>query len=81
MTWTILVLVLGIALYMFGGMMLKNDGKNPAILKKAISVIAVIMVAGSVCRLYVPYYLTSVNPAILREMAEGMQEQQNAYTA
>ena len=78
MTWTILVLVLGIALYMFGGMMLKNDGKNPAILKKAISVIAVIMVAGSVCRLYVPYYLTSVNPAILQEMAEGMQEQQNA---
>lgn len=78
MTWTILVLVLGVALYMFGGMMLKNDGKNPVILKKAISVIAVIMVAGSVCRLFVPYYLTSVNPAILQEMAEGMQEQQNA---
>jgi protein-disulfide isomerase len=82
MTWTILVLVLGIALYMFGGMMLKHDAKKPAmgakLVKKAIKVIAIIMVAGSVCRLYVPYYLTSVNPAIIQEMVEGMQAQQNA---
>lgn len=82
MTWTILVLVLGIALYMFGGMMLKHDAKKPSmgaiLTKKAIAVIAIIMVAGSVCRLYVPYYLTSVNPAIIQEMVEGMQEQQNA---
>ena len=82
MTWTILVLVLGIALYMFGGMMLKHDAKKPAMgaimAKKAIKVIAIIMVAGSVCRLYVPYYLTSVNPAIIQEVVEGMQEQQNA---
>jgi protein-disulfide isomerase len=46
--------------------------------KKAIKVIAIIMVAGSVCRLYVPYYLTSVNPAIIQEVVEGMQAQQNA---
>ena len=81
MTWTILVLVLGIALFMFGGMMLKSDSKKPSmgviLAKKAIKVIAIIMVAGSVCRLYVPYYLTSVNPAILQEMVEGMQAQQN----
>ncbi len=81
MTWTILVLVLGIALFMFGGMMLKSDSKKPStgviLAKKAIKVIAIIMVAGSVCRLYVPYYLTSVNPAIIQEMVEGMQAQQN----
>lgn len=81
MTWTILVLVLGIALYMFGGMMLKHDAKKPAmgakLVKKAIKVIAIIMVAGSVCRLYMPYYLTSVNPAIIQEMVEAMQEQLN----
>lgn len=82
MTWTILVLILGIALYMFGGMLLKQDTKKTekgaiwAI--KAIKIISIIMVAGSVCRLYVPYYLTSVNPAIIQEMVEGMQEQQNA---
>lgn len=81
MTWTILVLVLGIALYMFGGMMLKHDTKKPAMgviwAKKAIKIIAIIMVAGSVCRLYVPYYLTSVNPSIIQEMVEGMQAKQN----
>lgn len=81
MTWTILVLVLGIALYMFGGMLLKGDNKKPAkgviLAKKAIKVIAIIMVAGSVCRLYVPYYLTSVNPAIVQDMVEGMQAKQN----
>ena len=46
MTWTILVLVLGVALYMFGGMMLKHDAKKPAmgakLVKKAIKVIAII---------------------------------------
>ena len=82
MTWTILILVLGIALYMFGGMMLKHDAKKTsvavALVRKAIKLVAIIMVAGSVCRLYVPYYLTSVNPAIIQEMVEGMQAQQNA---
>lgn len=82
MTWTILVLVLGIALYMFGGMLLKRGDKKPAMgiimVNKAIKIIAIIMVAGSVCRLFVPYYLTSVNPMILQDMANGMQEMQNA---
>lgn len=82
MTWTILVLVLGIALYIFGGMMLKHDGKKPStgniLANKTVKMIAIILVAGSVCRLFVPYYLTSVNPAIIQEMVNGMQEQQNA---
>lgn len=82
MTWTILVLVLGVALFMFGGMMLKHDAKKASmavvLTKKAIELIAVIMIAGGVCRLFVPTYLVDVNPAILQEMAQGMQEQQNA---
>lgn len=82
MTWTILVLVLAIALFMFGGMLLKQNGKNPSMAivmaKKSIKLVAIILIAGSVCRLFVPYYLTSVNPAILQEMANGMQAQQNA---
>lgn len=82
MTWTILVLVLGIAMYMFGGMLLKHDAKKPStgiiLAKKSIKLIAIILVAGSVCRLFVPYYLTSVNPLIIQEMANGAQEQLNA---
>ena len=30
------------------------------------------------CRLYMPYYLTAINPAIVQEMVNGMQEQQQA---
>ena len=81
MTWTILILLLGIALFLFGGMLLKGDGKkssNGGIAQKLIKLVAIILIAGSVTRLYVPYYLTSVNPMILQEMASKMQEQQNA---
>ena len=81
MTWTILILLLGIALFLFGGMLLKGDGKkssNGGIAKKLIKLVAIILIAGSVTRLYVPYYLTSVNPMILQEMASKMQEMQNA---
>lgn len=82
MTWTILVLVLAIALFMFGGMLLKNEGKKPAagviFGKKAIKLVSILLIAGCVCRLYTPYYLTKVNPAILQEMVTAMQEQQNA---
>ena len=81
MTLTILVLVLGIALFLFGGALLKAGDKKPAdgakLVKHVIKLIAIILVAGSVCRLYVPYYLTDVNPAIVQEMVQGMQEQQN----
>ena len=82
MTWTILVLILGIALYVFNGKLVKQDAKKPSAmsiyLKKAINVVALWLVAGSVCRLFVPYYLTDVNPAIIQEMVEGMQAQQQA---
>ena len=82
MTWTILVLLLGIALYVFSGTLVKQNAKKVSAvavyLKKAVNVVAALLIAGSVCRLYVPYYLTDVNPAILQEMVESMQEQQNA---
>ena len=82
MTWTILVLLLGIALYVFSGVLVKQNTKKVSAvavyLKKAVNVVAALLIAGSVCRLYVPYYLTDVNPAILQEMVESMQEQQNA---
>ena len=82
MTWTILVLILGIALYVFADKLVKQDAKKPSAmsvyLKKSVKVLAALLMAVSVCRLYVPYYLTDVNPAIIQQMVEGMQEQQNA---
>ena len=83
MTWTILILVIGILLFLFGGMLLpKGDERKPAaskiVAKKCISLIAIILISGSMCRLYMPYYLTAINPAIVQEMVNGMQEQQQA---
>lgn len=83
MTWTILVLVVGILLFLFGGMLLpKGDEKKPSagkiFAKKSITLIAIVLISGSMCRLYTPFYLTAVNPAIVQEMVNGMQEQQQA---
>ncbi|MBO8425404.1 MAG: DsbA family protein [Proteobacteria bacterium] len=83
MTWTILVLVVGILLFLFGGMLLpkNNDKKSAAgniVLGKCINLIAIILIMGSVCRLYTPFYLTKINPIIVQEMVNGMQEQQQA---
>ncbi|MBR1380007.1 MAG: thioredoxin domain-containing protein [Alphaproteobacteria bacterium] len=81
MIWTILLLVLAIALFMFGGMLFKHDSKKPSacamMAKKFVKLVAIVLVTGCVTRLFVPYYLTSVNPAILQEMANGMQAQEN----
>ena len=82
MTWTILALILGIALFLFGGMLVKGDDKKPTmgviLCKKVIKLIAIILVAGCVTRLYIPYYLTHVNPGIVQTMITAMQEQQQA---
>lgn len=84
MTWTILALVIAVALYMFGGMLIKHDPKQPKnmtrfIVKKTAGLVAVVLLIIGVSRLWTPYYLTSVNPGILREMLNAMQtaEQQN----
>ena len=80
MTWTIVILVVAIALYMFGGLLVKHDGKKPVakgfIMHKGISVIAIVLIAGCVCRLWAPVYLTQTNPGILQDMVTAMQEQQ-----
>lgn len=79
MIWTIitvLILLAAIALYMFGG---KQDGKKVAadtIASKGISVVAIVLIAFSVCRLFTPTYLVKTNPAILQEMVQSMQAKQ-----
>ena len=82
MTWTILVLILAIALFLFGGMLLKGDAKKPTmgfmICKKSIKLLSILLIAGCVTRLYIPYYLTHVNPCIVQTMITAMQEQQQA---
>ncbi|MBO4672654.1 MAG: thioredoxin domain-containing protein [Alphaproteobacteria bacterium] len=78
MIWTILILVVAIALFLFGGKMLGKSGKGESMLQKCINLIAIVLVAGCVARLYTPYYFTSVNPMILQDMANGLQEQQAA---
>ena len=78
MIWTILILVVAIAMFLFGAKMLGNTGKGESLLQKSVNLLAVILIAGCMARLVTPYYLTSVNPMILQEMANGYQEQQAA---
>lgn len=80
MIWTILVLIAAIALYLFSANILGNTGKNAgqSLSQKCINIFAIVLVAGCMTRLVTPYYLTSVNPMILQEMANNFQEQQAA---
>ena len=77
MIWTILALLLGVALFLFSGVLLKGDGKKPSmgamLIKNLIAVAAIILIAGSVTDVY----LTSINPGVLQEMATKLQEKQN----
>ena len=45
---------------------------------KSIKLVSILLIAGCVTRLYVPYYLTHVNPGIVQTMITAMQEQQSA---
>ena len=80
MIWTILILVLAVALYMFGGKFIKSGNKKASnldiIMHKGINAVAIILIAGCVCRLWTPAYLVNTNPAILQEMVQNMQAQQ-----
>lgn len=81
MFWTIVILIAGIALFLFGGSFVKPDGKKPVtgavMANKSIKLIAIILIAGSVSRIVTPIYLTKANPTILQEMVTAMQEKQN----
>ena len=78
MIWTILILIIAIAMFLFGANVLGNTGKGETLTQKCINLVAIILVAGCMVRLVTPYYLTTVNPMILQEMANGYQEQQAA---
>lgn len=83
MAWTIItviILIAAIALYVFGGMLFKQDGKKASvvdiILHKGVSALAIVLMAVCVCRLWTPAYLVKTNPAILQEMVQNMQAKQ-----
>ncbi len=78
MIWTILILVIAIAMFLFGANVLGGNGKGETLTQKCVNLLAIILIAGCMVRLVTPYYLTSVNPMILQEMANGYQEQQAA---
>lgn len=85
MAWTIItviILVAAIALYVFGGMLFKQDGKKASVkgivLHKGVSALAIVLMAVCVCRLWTPAYLVNTNPAILQDMVQNMQARQEA---
>ena len=80
MIWTILVLLLVSVAFVYTGVMYNKNktDRTSMIIKKIVQLVLAFLIAGCVARLYVPYYLTSVNPMILQEMANGLQEQQAA---
>ena len=87
MTWTILMLVVAVALYVFADTLLKTDAKKPnpiiSYAKNGVRVVAILLLAIAVNRAGVGtvHYLTQSNPAILRQMAEGMQEQERTASS
>ena len=80
MIWTLLILVLAIVLYVFGGMFIGAGSKKTSnfdiVIHKGLNAVAIILIAGCVCRLWTPVYLVQTNPAILQEMVQHMQAEQ-----
>ncbi|MDR1071436.1 MAG: thioredoxin domain-containing protein [Rickettsiales bacterium] len=81
MTWTILILAVAIALYVFAGKLVKVEKKpTPAthLIKKGVNLVSIILLVVGVNRLGIgtSYYLTASNPAIIQEMANNMQTQE-----
>ena len=80
MIWTLIILILAIALYMFGFKLFKMDNKKTStmgiLMHKGLNAIAAVIMAACVCRMVMPVYLTQTNPAILQEMVSAMQAQQ-----
>ena len=87
MTWTILMLVAAVAVYVLADKIVKADAKKPnpvaTYIPKVASVIAIILVVVGVNRLGLgtSHYLVSVNPVILREMAQNMQAQEQEQSS
>ncbi|MDR1206982.1 MAG: DsbA family protein [Rickettsiales bacterium] len=84
MIWTILILVIALALYLGCGYLLHKGGKKEpttgaVYTKKIIHIISIILLIIGVNRLGLgtTYYLTQSNPMILQTMAQNMQNQQS----
>ncbi|MDR0967893.1 MAG: thioredoxin domain-containing protein [Rickettsiales bacterium] len=78
MALTILVLLIAIALFMFGGMLVKHDPKKQPnlqkmLVKKSIKLVALVLLIVGVARIWTPIYLTSTNPGIVMDMVRGAQ--------
>ncbi|MCL2338424.1 MAG: thioredoxin domain-containing protein [Proteobacteria bacterium] len=85
MIWTIVILVVAVALYAVAGIFLyKGKKKEPTaigiIIKKVLRLASIVLLIVGVNRLGLgtTYYLTKSNPAILQEMAQNMQAAQQA---
>ncbi|MCL1892420.1 MAG: thioredoxin domain-containing protein [Alphaproteobacteria bacterium] len=77
MTWTILALIIAVALYMFGTEYIKLDPKKSKVMHnivhKSVHLVAIALLIVGVARIWTPVYLTSVNPGIVMEMVKGAQ--------
>jgi protein-disulfide isomerase len=82
MIWTILILVLAIALFAGGELLFANFSKKemaPIVhwAKKGVNLISIIMLVIGINRMGMgtKYYLVDYNPMILQDMAQNMQSQ------
>ena len=78
MFWTIVVLIIGIALFLVGGFAATNGKAPTSVASTVIKLVAIILIAACTSRVVTKTYLTRTNPAILQEMVTAMQEQQQA---
>ena len=84
MIWTIILFIVAVALFVFGGLLFKHDGKQWSMLKRiakrTVYLIGVILLILGMnrCGLGTSYYLTQENPGILQDMANAMQTQRSS---
>ncbi|GHS96979.1 hypothetical protein FACS189421_02990 [Bacteroidia bacterium] len=78
----VVAVVVGLVLFLLGGVIAPNSGKTFStgshLVKKLIEAVGIVLLILGIWRIATPYYLTDVNPAILQEMAQGIQAQQQA---
>jgi protein-disulfide isomerase len=78
LTITILILLIGMALFILGGLLFTFAGKKVStgknFVQKLLSAFGVVIIAGAVVQLWTPVYLTSVNPEMIKDMADSYEE-------
>lgn len=84
MIWTIILFIVAVALFLFAGVCLHQDGKTFSmvkhIAKRVLELIGIILLVIGInrCGLGTHYYVTQGNPNMLQEMADAMQSQKTA---